>query len=136
MRTFRLTSPSFKGEVIFKYNRYNLLILADYSNAELTPTQLSFILKNQPNRPIFNVVKGHTGIIEEISEKVTFEMFWNKYDDKVNSSKKKTLTKWNKMKESEQRAAYRHINTYFLNLPYGTRKKYAETYLNSELWNN
>lgn len=136
MKTFKLTSPSFKGEVVFKYNSHNLLILADYSDAELTPAQLSFMLKNQPNQPDFNAIKGNTGVIEEVSEKVTFEMFWTAYDDKLNSSKKKTFQKWNKMSERDQIEAYRYINTYFLNLPYGTRKKYAETYLNSEIWNN
>ena len=136
MKIFKLTSPSFKGAVIFKYNNLNLLILADYSEAELTPAQLSFMLKNQPNQPDFNAIKGNTGIIEEVSEKVTFEMFWIRYDDRLNSSKKKTQQKWNKMSERDQSEAYNYINTYFLNLPYGTRKKYAETYLNSEIWNN
>ena len=67
---------------------------------------------------------------------VTFEMFWQRYDDKLNSSKKRTKQKWDKMKEGERVKAFNFIGRYFASIPQGTRKKNAETYLNAELWNN
>jgi len=75
-------------------------------------------------------------MVTEIDQNITFDKFWNRYDDKLNSSKKKTQVKWNKMPAAEQAKAFRYIGKYFASIPSGTRKKYAETYLNAELWNN
>jgi hypothetical protein len=63
-------------------------------------------------------------------------MFWKKYNDKERSSKKRTLAKWNKMSQVEQTKAYNYIQKYFNSIPNGVETKYAETYLNAELWNN
>ena len=71
-----------------------------------------------------------------LHKEISFDDFWNKYDDKTNSSKKRTEAKWNKMPVAERARAYGYIEYYFINIPRGTRKKYAETYLNDELWNN
>jgi hypothetical protein len=67
---------------------------------------------------------------------IDFDRFWKRYDDRVNSSRKRTLIKWNKMPKSEQIKAFYFVGKYFASLPPGIRKKYAETYLNDELWNN
>jgi hypothetical protein len=74
--------------------------------------------------------------VQELHEKIDFVAFWNKYDDKINSSRKRTLAKWNKMSDCNRVRAYQYIFKYFASIPAGTRKKYAETYLNAELWNN
>jgi hypothetical protein len=72
----------------------------------------------------------------EIKQEITFDMFWNKYDDKVLSSKKRTQKKWESMKKNEQINAFNHITKYFQSIPNGLRKKIAECYLNAEQWNN
>lgn len=77
-----------------------------------------------------------TGKLTEVTLNITFEMFWNRYDDKVLSSRRKTEARWNRMTKADQIKAFNFINRYEQNIPTGTRKKYAETYLNSEIWNN
>lgn len=62
-------------------------------------------------------------------------MFWDKYNDKIRSSKKKSLKIWDKLTSTDQVKAFTYIHTY--NRHRGNaEKKYAETYLGSELWNN
>jgi hypothetical protein len=79
------------------------------------------------------------GEATEIKTEVTFEVFWNRYfagRPKDNSSRKRAETKWNRMSKGEQAKAYAYIGLYLGNVAYGTQPKHAETYLNSELWNN
>ena len=138
VRVFSLTSTAFTGEVVFEF-RNELLVKFDMSNAELNERQHTTLARNLP-RTLGEVTefmtKSKNAVFTEIVQNVTFDMFWERYDDKFNSSKKKTWAKWNKMPMAEQMKAYRFINRYFASIPAGTRKKYAETYLNAELWNN
>ena len=137
-KTYSLTSSAFQGEVLFEFKN-DLLVKFDMSNAELNDKQHSTLAQNLP-RTLVEVQawikKSHNAVFTEIVQTVTFDMFWQRYDDKLNSSKKKTEVKWNKMPLSEQLKAFRFIGRYFASIPANTRKKYAETYLNAELWNN
>ena len=137
-KTYSLTSTAFSGEVLFEF-RNDLLVKFDMSNAELNDKQHIILAHNLP-RTLFEVdvfmSKSKNAIFIEIPQVITFDMFWQRYDDKLNSSKKKTEVKWNKMPLSEQFKAFRFIGRYFASIPANTRKKYAETYLNAELWNN
>ena len=137
-RVFSLISRAFTGEVFFEF-RNGLLARFDMSGAELNDQQHATLVRNLPRTPdeakAF-MEKSRNAIFTEIAQVVTFDMFWKQYDDKFNSSRKKTEIKWNKMPVTEQLKAFRHINRYFSSIPQGTRKKYAETYLNAELWNN
>lgn len=74
--------------------------------------------------------------VTELVEDVTFDMFWQRYDDKARSSKIKTQRQWDKMPAREQAKAYRFIPNYFASIPQGVCKKYATTYLSDQLWNN
>lgn len=136
MKIFHLTSTSFTGYIEFRFRDNGLLekyeILAD-----LTESQQIYLLRNLP-REIFELdrFKSSTATVTEVSDEVTFDMFWDRYDDKINSSRKRALQKWNKMTPADQIRAFRFISRYFGSIPSGTRKKFAETYLNAELWNN
>ena len=135
---FILTSYKFKGEITFEFTD---MVLTKYetSAAELSDEQIVYFAKNLP-RELAEVEeflsKSTSAKFEEIKQEVTFDMFWNRYDDKVNSSKKKTLIKWHKMSISMQIKAYNFIPKYFMAIPANPRKKFAETYLNAELWEN
>jgi hypothetical protein len=73
----------------------------------------------------------------EVPEEITFDMFWNRYDDKIYSSKKRSEAQWNRMSKANRCTAYNYIPRYFSKLPeWQTRKKTAEKYLSDELWNN
>lgn len=136
MIIYHLTSTAFTGYVEFKFNNYGLLDSMNI-HADLSEKQQIFLLQNMPREVAeLDRLKSPMATITEVKQEVTFEMFWERYDDKLNSSKKRTLQKWSKMTPSDQARAYWFIGKYLGSLPQGTRKKFAETYLNAELWNN
>ena len=136
MKIFQLTSTSFTGYVEFHYGDNDLLDKMEV-HADLSERQQVFLLKNMPREiPELDKLKSPTVTITEIDQEVTFEMFWNRYDEKIRSSKKKALAGWNKMSKASQVRAFRFISKYESNILPGTAKKYAETYLNAELWAN
>ncbi|MDR0677691.1 MAG: hypothetical protein LBF57_03400 [Holosporaceae bacterium] len=109
----------------------------DIRRAELTISQKKAMYNCVPTHVnSIQIVKTENSTVTEIFQEITFEMFWNKYDDKLSSSKKRAIAKWNKMSSAEQVKAYNYIRKYFNTLEGGIRKKYAETYLNAETWNN
>lgn len=135
-KTYIMTSPTFDGEVVFNF-QYNVLVGYDTTAANLSVEQITYLGKYLPkNLDEIAVFLSKSPTIEFKCMELTFDMFWNRYDEKELSSKKKAHAKWDKMSKTEQQKAYRFIGTYFSRIPYGVRKKYAETYLNSELWNN
>ena len=73
--------------------------------------------------------------VVELLQHITFEMFWEKYNDKLRSSKKRSRKYWDKLSEEDQVKAYYYYDTYNRNRG-NAEKKYCETYLNAELWNN
>ncbi|GHT15079.1 hypothetical protein AGMMS4956_14290 [Bacteroidia bacterium] len=141
MKTYLLTSPLFEGVVTLHYNDEGLYVGMSIEGS-LTEQQREWLLRyTSANIDAIKTVLGGsktatlTALPPQVQQ-ITFELFWDKYDDKVNSSKKKALAKWEKMSKTEQQRAYLYLPKYFGNLPNGTRKKYVETYLNAELWNN
>lgn len=139
MSTWLLTSPEFEGEILCEYNDEGLLVKLEIK-ATLTTGQRNWFIYNLP--PSLEKLKtllkssGSKARFEEVIFEPRFEDFWTRYNDRTTSSRKRSLAKWNRMSKSEQLKAYRYIGRYFSEIPYGTRKKFAETYLNSELWNN
>ena len=136
MRIFHLTSIAFTGYIEFQFNDLGLL---DKMNilAELGERQQVFLLRNMP-REILELEKLKTAnvTLTEIKQDITFDMFWDKYDDKINSSRKRALSKRERMNPTDRIRAFWFISKYFSSIPSGTRKKFAETYLYAELWNN
>lgn len=137
MRVFEITTKNNEGNVIVKFLDDGGFGGIDFTGINLTKKQIDWFMHNIPvsvdNIGVYAQAK--LGVYEVI-DSVTFDMFWRRYDDKLNSSRKRTLAKWDKMSVKDRVSAYNFIPKYFANIPTGTRKKYAETYLNSELWNN
>ncbi len=138
--TYLLTSDAFSGDVLFEFDEAGLLVRYDITHAKLTEEQKVFILQKLPRsiKTIEEVLgKSKTAkLTRQARTAVTFEDFWNRYDDKTTSSKKKTETIWKRMSQTERDKAFNYIPTYFRNIPNGVAKKYANTYLNAEQWNN
>jgi hypothetical protein len=134
MKTFVLTNEHIPGEIFLLEDDCGK-VRCDFSKSDATAPQQTFILQHAESgmAELKRVLTGNSKLVELLA---TFEMFWRRYDDKLNSSKKRSEIKWNKMSKVEQQRAYDFIPTYFNNIPYGTRRKFAETYLNAELWNN
>jgi hypothetical protein len=139
VKKYLLTSTAFSGEVEFTFNDLGMLSSFDASRADLSAKQQEWILKAMPDK-LSDVQRvlgdSKTATLTEVKETVTFEQFWNRYDEKLRSSKKKTELRWNRMKETDQIKAFKYIQRYEQSIPMGVCKKYAETYLNAEQWNN
>jgi hypothetical protein len=137
--TWHLTSPKFTGEITLIYDQ-ELRLSSMKISADLTGVQHSWFTSNLP--PTLPELKkmlkdSHSeAVLTQVKFQPTFDQFWNLYDDKQLSSKKRAGVKWHSMPKNEQLKAYNYIQTYFSGIPSGTRKKFAETYLNAELWNN
>lgn len=138
MRKFELTSPAFTGGIVFGFDdETDGLVMVDMSSVPFDVKLWRCIWNNLPaSSQQLGKVKGKTGIITEMVENITFEMFWNKYNDKARSSKVKTERVWNRMSRSEQVKAYNFIGKYVQSIPPTVCRKYATTYLNDQLWNN
>ena len=139
MSLYSLTSTAFDGEVLFEFNDAGILQKFDTSAAQLSEQQQLWILRTMPNSlPDVKKMLGDstTAKFTELKQDVTFEMFWNRYNEKVRSSKKKAERIWNRLTKTNQVKAFRGIIAYERNIPGGVLKKYAETYLGAEIWNN
>ena len=113
------------------------LVMVDMSSVPLSAELWNCIWSKLPaTSKAMGKVKGRTGVITELVEEITFDMFWQRYDDKARSSKVKTQRAWDKMPKREQVKAYQFIPRYFESIPPGVCKKYATTYLSDQLWNN
>lgn len=137
--TYSLTSNSFEGEVLFHFNEARLLEKFDFTAATLTEKQQTFILRNLPRElaELHKLAESSSNLsLQELTTEVSFEQFWNRYNEKIRSSKKKAARVWDRLSKIDQVKAFNYINKYEINLLPGTAKKYAETYLGAELWNN
>lgn len=136
---YSLTSTQFIGEVILSFDQQGYLVMYDRSSAEMSETQVAWLVDELPRR-IEDLQKvlgsSKTAKLTEVSQVIDFELFWDRYDEKIRSSRKRTLAKWNKLSKTDQIKAYKFISRYESHLLPGTAKKYASTYLNDELWNN
>jgi len=138
MKQYELTSPAFEGSVVFGFDDdTDGLVKVDMSSVPFSNAIWLSIWRNLPttSKQLCNVT-GKTGVITELADNITFDMFWQRYDDKARSSKVKTKRQWERMTSREQAAAYRFIPSYFSSIPQGVCKKYATTYLSDQLWNN
>lgn len=138
MRTFLLTATAWTGEIELRYNELDLLINCDLSRAQLSQQQHVWFLRRLPVELVAlqELIRNSTARMVEVNQEITFESFWNRYNDKVRSSRKKAERIWNRLSKADQAKAYAYISTYDASRSAGVAKKYAETYLNAELWNN
>lgn len=140
MKTYHFTSDAFAGLVVFTFDDQGYLTQYDMTEATLTEEQKVYLLKRLPRHleEIKQVLGQSKTAKLQLQKKaaVTFDMFWNRYDEKSRSSKKKCKAIWNRFSQAKRDRAYNYIDTYERDIPYGVAKKYAETYLRAELWEN
>ncbi len=134
---YHITSTSWTGYIELEFNSIGLMVRSDITQAVLNEDQQIWFLRNcRELSELQRVIKGTTATMTEVKQEVTFDLFWNRYDEKIRSSKKKALTTWNRLRKDDQVKAYNYIKKYEGSMAQGVAKKYAETYLNAELWNN
>lgn len=134
MRTFEISSNKFIGTIVVKFNDAGKFCAIDFSGSGVSDQQMEWFLHRLPKT--VESMKYTDLTIAEILDSITFEAFWNKYNDKARSSKVKTKHVWDKMSRAEQVRAYNYIERYVRNIPPTVCKKYATTYLNDQMWNN
>lgn len=139
-QSYIFTSSRFTGHVVFVFRQDGVLLKYDITEAQLDSEQTTWITARLPKSlsELQALLKKMHGAKLELQRatKVTFDMFWDRYNEKARSSKKKALMKWNRMSQTDRDRAYNFVPMYERNLLTGMEKKYAETYLNAELWNN
>lgn len=137
-RLFHVTTAKSPDGVVYGYDVADGTLAGLRIKSSLSEDSLNFVLTNiKPTLETFlkwaETVKGL--MVVELAQQITFEMFWNKYNDKARSSKKRSEKLWKKLPEEEQVKAHYYIETYNRNRG-NAEKKYCETYLTAEQWNN
>lgn len=136
MIKYIMTSSTLDGEVEFTFTHDGKLRSIVFQ-CEATEKQYNYIFAAKPHnleqmKHLIDTTRYAT-FVKEVQE-LTFQMFWDKYNEKEHSSKKKAEIRWNNMPKSARIKAFNYIAKYKFNLPADVRLKYAETYLNSEIW--
>lgn len=139
-QTYILRSTKFTGSVLYTFSPEGLLLKYDTENANLSNEQLQWIATRMPRNLLefknaLSASKTYQLELQKTGD-VSFDMFWDRYNEKARSSKKKTLKIWERLPQAQRNLAYQHISAYLRTMPAGVGKKYAETYLHAELWNN
>jgi len=139
MKRIITTSAAFSGEVYIVYGENNMLLLIDFMNAVLSPEQINFLKQFTPvfYNDQFPEAFGKARL-EFVIEgyEVTFDMFWRKYDEKLNRDR--CLKRWDRMPKADRAKAYAGITPYFRHLQKNTWKNKAnpDTYLRDKYWEN
>ncbi len=138
MKRFFVTSEKFMGTAELLYNEKGTLSKIDMTQANMdenavvafkraVPHNLAILIRNE-------WCSTGTTVVEADLE-VTFDMFWNLYDDKIN--KKRCIPLWNKLNKVQQVSAYYGISRYKKYLhKTGVFQLNPENYLRNETWEN
>lgn len=128
------------ASALLEYNEDGYLVKYELEPGAFGKVQFEYFLKHFPkNINFLNAWKteGPGGTkVKLVEEELTFEAFYDAYANKV--SKKATAEKiWNKMPNPERAKAIKYIQVYDQRLRQTSiNKKYPETYLNAQEWNN
>jgi hypothetical protein len=139
MRRFIITSNKFNGQTELVYNSAGVLCLIDMLQAEMDATTINRFKDAVPNT-IEALMSGSSfskaTTVVEVDFKITFEMFWHRYDKKINRKRCEPL--WEKLSKPKQVAAWAGIDMYnkFLQVNNWRKKADPETYLRNEMWEN
>jgi hypothetical protein len=137
MPKYSITSLSFNGEVVYTFDEKDVFVSMEVK-ATLSEAQLRHFFAFMPysSQQLKSTIGASQKVtVTEVIEEITFQMFWDKYNDKERSSKKRSMERFNKLNQGNQAKAYNHIQKYFRTKG-NAEKKYCETYLAAELWNN
>ncbi len=139
MRRFIVTSSKFKGQAELFYTAGGILCKIDCTSTEMSAVTIDHFKKAVP-ATLAGLIDGKsfsndTTIIEAEYE-VTFDMFWNDYDKKINKARCTLL--WNKLNKFEQIKAFNAVKDYsrYLKKESWRGKADPETYLRNQYWEN
>ena len=137
MRRFVITSPKYTGQAEVVYNAIGVLDKIDVSATNMNaPTVDAFKRCVSPLVETLSERFTADTIIIEADFEVSFEMFWKKYNKKIN--KFRCIKIWDKMEKTMQVKAYFGIDAYHKYLKHESWRSKAdpETYLRNQYWDN
>ncbi len=138
MRRFILTSPLIYGSIDLVYS--DLIQVIDFTQTTAVMAIRIGILSRVAKFPLVNdiaqVIEGTKATIIEADFEVSFEMFWKKYNKKIN--KFRCIKLWEKIDKTNQVKAYFGVDGYskFLKKEEWRSKADPETYLRNQYWEN
>jgi hypothetical protein len=138
MRKYIITSQKFTGQVELVYNGRGLLNRVDLSAGELDEQQVHYLVRHIPalEGEIGNSFKHVPLTIVSEDYRITFEDFWNRYDQKHNRKRAEAL--WNRLSKTDQVLAFNGLQAYTRHLHNNNWKNKADpdTYLRNKMWEN
>lgn len=135
MKRYLLTSTKFTGTAEIWFNGLDILCRIDTTQTDMDIDTVTAFKKAVP--PSFNLLAGRftseTTIVEATID-ITFEMFWDKYNKKIN--KERAVALWKKLTTTDKVLAYYGIEQYdnYLRLQSWRTKADPETYLKQKYW--
>lgn len=139
-----LLSSKRSGDIaMLEYDDRGIIKAVNFLNEEMNTNQVKFIFDNALLKSDLPAMLGlintkdQTAFIEEVTQDLSFERFWEEYAYKV-GKKDRCKRKWESMPDEEKVKALKHLKKYsfFLAERPHMEKKYPETYLNTAEWNN
>ncbi len=138
MRKFLITSPHFRGTAEILYREDGVLVKIDLSQCEMNIGITDAFKKKVPAHlnDIETAFKDTKATVIEADFEVTFEMFWNAYNKKINRKRCEPI--WNKLSKPKQVKAYYGIKQYdkYLKVESWRQKADPDTYLRNETFEN
>lgn len=137
MRRFLITSTKFRGQAEAIYNDNETLCKLDCGDTDMDARTVH-LFKNAIGATIAEMAVRFSSdtVVIEADYEVSFDMFWKKYNKKINKSR--CILLWNKLNKTMQVQAYFGIEAYdkFLKKESWRSKADPETYLRNKYWEN
>lgn len=136
MRRFLITSQKYTGQAEVIYNDLNTLVHIDCIDTDMSAVTMHHF-KAAIGVTIDTIaVKLPSCIVVEADYEVTFDMFWKKYNKKIN--KARCIMLWNKLNKTMTVQAFHGIEAYdkYLKKESWRTKADPETYLRNKYWEN
>ena len=137
MKQYRIKNPRYSGEVIVRYNSNGMLDSIDFSETDMNLFARSFMKQSIPaheNEITCAFTSPETVVISE-DVLITFDMFWEAFDNKYNRSRCESL--WERLSKSEKAAAYFNVKNYKKVLKRtGQYQMHPDTWLRNKCFND
>lgn len=138
MNKYTITSQKFTGQIDLMFDDKGTVCKLDLTCADLDATQLTYFVNHMPiyEGNLEKAFKGSNVVIVSEKYHITFDDFWNAYDQKHNRKRAEQI--WNKLTKSDQVQAYCGLKSYDRHLKINSWKSKADpdTYLRNRMWEN
>ena len=118
MRRFLITSPNYTGQAEIIFNDAGILCRLCVTDTNMSMAMVAGF-KNRLCAHVDQIAEtfaGTSAIVVEADFEVSFEMFWKKYNKKINKSR--CILLWGKLNKSLQVLAYMGVPAYDKSVSY------------------